>query len=201
MQLQECLAEASREGGSGLGDAALGTGELGGEAAQEVVLGLLGSEDRYGRKHTECVSAQEDYILGSGTGRDRLYDAFDMVDRIRYAGVFSHALVLEVDFAFSVNGNVFQEGVTTDSVVDIGFALLIEVDNLSVATTFEVEHAVVIPTVFVVADEQTFRVSREGSLTGTGQAEEDSGVFAFLVGVGRAVHRSDTCLGKVVVHH
>ena len=42
MQLQEGLAEAGGEGGSGLGDAALGAGQLGGEAGQEVVLSLLG---------------------------------------------------------------------------------------------------------------------------------------------------------------
>ena len=81
-----------------------------------------------------------------------------MVDRVGNTGVFGHALVLEVDLAFCVNGNVFEKGVASDSVVDIGFAFFVEVDNLSVAAAFEVEHAVVVPAVFVVADEQTFRV-------------------------------------------
>ena len=41
MQLEEGLAEAGGEGGGGLGDAALGAGQLCGKAGQEVVLGLL----------------------------------------------------------------------------------------------------------------------------------------------------------------
>ena len=65
MQLQEGLAEAGGEGGGGLGDAALGAGQLGGEAGQEVVLGLLGGQDGHGRQNAESVSRQEDHFLGS----------------------------------------------------------------------------------------------------------------------------------------
>ena len=42
MQGEECCSEACGEGGGRLGDTALCSGELGGEAAQEVVFGLLG---------------------------------------------------------------------------------------------------------------------------------------------------------------
>ena len=59
MQFEEGLAEASGEGGSGLGDAALGTGELGGEAREEVVLSLLGSQDAYGRQYAKGVGAED----------------------------------------------------------------------------------------------------------------------------------------------
>ena len=41
MQLEECLTKAGGERRGRLGDAALGTGELRGEAGQEVVLGCL----------------------------------------------------------------------------------------------------------------------------------------------------------------
>ena len=81
-----------------------------------------------------------------------------MVDRIANAGVFSDALVSEVDLAVSVNRNVLQEGVALDGSVDVGFAFLVEVDNLSIATTFVVEDAFVVPSVFVVADELTLRI-------------------------------------------
>ena len=53
----------------------------------------------------------------------------------------------------------------------------------------------------VVADEQTFRVGGEGGLSGSGEAEEDCGVLAFEVGVGRAVHRGDAAQRVEVVHH
>ena len=56
VQLEECLAEASREGWSGLCDTALCTSQLSCETRQEVILGLLWSEDRYWRQYTECVS-------------------------------------------------------------------------------------------------------------------------------------------------
>ena len=55
-----------------------------------------------------------------------------MVDRIAYTSVLGNRLVGEVDFAVLVNGNVLEEGVTCDSVVDVGLALLVEVDNLGI---------------------------------------------------------------------
>ena len=108
MQLKEGLAEASREGGSGLGDAALGTGELGGEAAQEVVLGLLLGQYRYGRQYAEGVGRQEDNALGGGAVRDGLDDVGDEVDGVRDAGVLGNALVGEVNLAVVVYGNVLE---------------------------------------------------------------------------------------------
>ncbi len=89
VQRKECCAEACRECGGGLGDAAFGTGEFGSKAGKEVVLGLLGIEDRYGRKHTECVGRKEYYILGSGAARG-LNDALDVVDGVGYAGVLGN---------------------------------------------------------------------------------------------------------------
>lgn len=56
VQRKECCAEASGECGSRFGDAALCSCEFRGETGEEVIFGLLGSEDRHGRKHTECVS-------------------------------------------------------------------------------------------------------------------------------------------------
>ena len=96
MEAEECLAEACRESGGGLGDAALGTGELGGEAAQEVVLGLLVVEDGHGGQHAEGVGAQEDDLLGGRTLGDGLDDVLYVIDGIRHAGVLCHGLVGEV---------------------------------------------------------------------------------------------------------
>jgi len=204
MQLQECLAEASAEGGSGLGDAALCAGELSGEAAEEVVLRLLGGEDADGRQYAESVGAEEDDVLSLGTcalAVDLLYNLLDVLDGIADAGVLSHALVGEVDLTVLVHGDVLEEGVALDGAVDVGLVLLAEVDDLSVAAAFEVEHTFVVPSVLVVADEQTLRVGGEGGLTGSGEAEEDSGVLTFHVGISGAVHAGDTLEGEVVVLH
>ena len=59
-KLQEGLSEAGGEGGRRLGDAALGTGQLGGKAGQEVVLRLLRRQHAHGRQYAKRVRAQED---------------------------------------------------------------------------------------------------------------------------------------------
>ena len=59
------------------------------------------------------------------------------------------------DLAVSVNSDVHQQGIAADSVVDVGLALLVKVDDLSIAAALEVEHALVIPSVLVITNEQT----------------------------------------------
>ena len=158
VQLQESSAEASGEGGGGLSDATLGTGQLGGEAGEEVVLSLLGGQDGNGRQNAECVSGQEDDVLCVGACGHGANNVVDVVDGVGNTGVLGDGAVSEVALAVFVNSDVLQQSVAADSVVDIGFGILIEVDNLSVAAAFEVEHTVVIPAVFVITDEETFRI-------------------------------------------
>ena len=90
-----------------------------------------------------------------------------MEDRVRNTCVLCNALVSEVDLAVSSNSYVLEESVTTDCVVDVWLRLLVKVDNLSIAAALEVEYAVVVPSVLVVADEETLRVGRQCSLTCT----------------------------------
>ena len=52
----------------------------------------------------------------------------------------------------------------------------------------------------VVTDEQTLGIGGKGGLAGAGETEEDGGVLAVHVGVGRAVHGGHTLQGEVVVH-
>ena len=201
VQLQESLAEASGEGGSGLGDAALGASQLGGEAGQEVVLGLLGAQDRDGRQNAECVSRQEDDILCSRCRRDGADDVLDVVDGVGHTGVLGDRLVSEVDVALSIQSDVLQQSVALDGVVDIRLGVLIQVDDLCVAAALEVEHAVVIPAVLVIADQQTLGIGGQGGLAGAGQTEEDGSVLALHIGVGGAVHGSNALQRQEVVHH
>src|SRR5699024_9957864 len=77
----------------------------------------------------------------------------------------------------------------------------VQVDDLGVAAALEVEHAVVVPAVLVVADQQALGIGGEGGLAGAGQAEEDGGVLAVEVGVGGAVHGGNALERQVVVHH
>ena len=102
MQLQEGLAEAGGEGRGGLGDAALGAGQLRGEAGQEVVLGLLGGQDADRGQNAERISRQEDDVLGCRCGGNRANDVLDVVDGVGNAGVLGDGLVGEVDLALGV---------------------------------------------------------------------------------------------------
>ena len=124
-----------------------------------------------------------------------------MVDRIRYTSILGNGLIVEINLAVSINGYVLKQRISLDCVVDVGLGILVQVDNLSVASTFEVEYAVVIPTVLVITDQQTLRIGRQSGLTGSGQTEEDSGVLTVHIGVCGAVHGSDTLQRQEVVHH
>lgn len=87
VQRQECRAEASGEGGRRFGDATLSTGQFGGEAREEVILGLIGSQTRNRRQHTKSVCGQEDNFSCVARFGHRLNDVFDVIDRIRNASV------------------------------------------------------------------------------------------------------------------
>ena len=87
MQRQERRAEASGEGWCRFGDATLSTGQFGGEAREEVILGLIGSQARNRRQHAESVSSQEDNLSRVARFGNRLNDVIDVIDRIRNAGV------------------------------------------------------------------------------------------------------------------
>ena len=199
MQRQEGGAEAGREGRRGLRDTALRAGQLGREAGEEVVLRLLGRQDRNRGQHAECIGREEDHLLGGRSLRYGLDDVLDVEDRVRHARVLRYGLVGEVDRTLRAYRHVLEQCVAADGVPDVGLVLLREVDDLGVAAALEVEDAVVVPAVLVVTDELTLRVGRQRGLTRTRQTEED-GRLALLVGVGRAVHRSNALQRQQVVH-
>ena len=204
MQLQECLAEACGEGRCRLCDSTLGSCKLCSKSGQEVVLGLLRCQNGYRRKYAERVCGQEDYILSVRTGRNYIYilrDLLDVVDRVRYTGILCNALISEINLAFCIQSYILQQSVFLDCIVDIRLRVLIQVDNLCIAAALEVEYAVVVPAVLVVADQKTLRVCGKGGLTSSGKSEEDSGVLSFHICVCRAVHGSDALQRQIVVHH
>ena len=122
-----------------------------------------------------------------------------MVNRIRHAGVFGFRRIVEVDGAVGAHGDVFEQRVAADRVEDIRFGLFRQANGLRVAAAFEVKHAVVVPAVFVIANQAAFRVGREGCFPSAGQAEEYRHV-AFLADVRRAVHGGNTAQRQQVVH-
>ncbi len=85
-------------------------------------------------------------------------------------------------------------------VPDLGLAVPGEADHLGVATTLEIEDALITPAVLVVADQLAGRIGGEGGLAGARQPEEDRGV-AGVADVGRAMHRQHRLLGEQVVQN
>ena len=129
-------------------------------------------------------------------------DVLDVIDGVAHAGVLGDALVGEVNLAgLLVDGDILEQCVAADGVVDVRLGLGVEVDDLGIAAALEVEHALVVPAVLVVADELALGVGAECGLTGARQTEEDGGVLAIHVGVGAAVHGGDALERQEVVHH
>ena len=59
-----------------------------------------------------------------------------MVYRVGDASVFSDALVFEVDFAVFIDGYIFQQGISLDSVIDVWFAFFVKVDDFALMMAF-----------------------------------------------------------------
>src|SRR5699024_5989137 len=196
----EGLAEQGGEGGLGLGDAALGTGQLGGEAGHEVVHGGLLAQAADRGQDAEGVGGQEDDHLGDAALAGDL-GVGDIVHGVAHAGVLGQAVVVKVQLAGGgVHDHVLHQGAKLDGPENVGLVLFLQVDALGVAAALKVEDAVGAPAVLVVADQLAAGVGGQGGLAGAGQAEEHGGLVGLGVHVGRAVHGQDVLLGHDVVH-
>jgi hypothetical protein len=87
-------------------------------------------------------------------------------DRIGDPSVLGLGLVVEIDQAALVGDHVLKQGVAFDGPENFRLAVGREVDALGVATPLEVEDAVVVPAVLVIADQLAGRVGRQGGLAG-----------------------------------
>ena len=96
-------------------------------------------------------------ILGCRSRRNRANDVLNVVDGVGNTSVLCYALISEIDLAFGVEGDVLQQSVALDGVVDVRLRIFVQVDDFGVAATLKVEDAVVVPAVLVVADQQALR--------------------------------------------
>ena len=107
-----------------------------------------------------------------------------MVDRVGYTCILCHALISEIDLSVFIKCNVLKKSVAFDRIVDIRLRLFVKVDNLSVASTLEVEYSIVIPAVLIITDEKSLRICGKCCLTCSGKSEEDSCVLAVHICIG-----------------
>lgn len=186
VQDQEGLAEAGREGSLGLGDTLLSAGHLGGVTGDEVVHDLLVGELGDGGDNTSSVTGEQDDVGGVRLGNAGQLGVGDELDGVRASGVLGEGSILVVDLSGKrVEDNVLKDGAELDGVENIGLLLLGETEALGVAATLDVEDTSVGPAVLVITDQESVGVSGEGSLTGTGETEEEGHVTVLaLVGGG-----------------
>ncbi|CAI8841267.1 NAD-specific glutamate dehydrogenase [Pseudomonas sp. IT-P260] len=184
---EERCAEA---GGEGRLDAATRThfsrAHQCGVAGQEVVGRLFFVEDRHWRQDAGQVAGQEDHRvwLAAQVLRGTLGNVLQRVGR---AAVLGQADIGVVGVLGIVDDHVFQDGAVLDGFPDDRFVLLGQVDALGVAAAFDVEDNAFAPAVFVVTDQVTAFIGRQGGFTGARQTEEQ-GHIAFFADVGSAVH-------------
>ena len=185
---QEGRAEAGRELRLHADQAALGAGDLGGIAGEEVVhrLGRGQLGDR--RHHAEGVGRQHyDVLRRAGPAGAR--SVRNGVERIGRARVLGLALVVEIDLARDrVHHDVLEHRAEAlRGREDLRLGLGREADRLGVAAALEIEDAVLRPAVLVIADQGAVGIGGEGGLAGAGEAEEDRRVV-LGADIGRAVH-------------
>ena len=62
-----------------------------------------------------------------------------MVDRVGYTGILRYTLIIKIDLAFCIKSNVLKKSVALDRIVDIRLRFFIKINNLRIASAFEVE--------------------------------------------------------------
>ncbi|MNY41782.1 hypothetical protein D3C86_1766210 [compost metagenome] len=117
----------------------------------------------------------------------RLHDIIDVIDRIRHAGVFGFRGIVKIDASIGTHGDVFQQRIAADGTENVRFRFCRQADRFGVAAAFEVEHAVIVPAVFIVANQTALRIGGKGGFAGAGEAKEYRHI-TFFTNVSRAVH-------------
>lgn len=185
VQWQEGFTEASGESSLGFSDTDFRACNLRGVAGDKVVHGLRIGEFGNGREDTVGIAGEENDVGGMFASRGE-FRVGDVLKRVACTGVFSDGNVIVVDDALLQVGefHVLKKCTESDRIEDLGFLFLRKIDCFRVATTFNVEHTVIAPAMFIVTEELSIRVSGQGSFTCAGQTEEqrDVAVLAFSGG-------------------
>ena len=158
MERHERRAEAGREGRARLGDAALGAGDLGGVAREEVVDRLLGRQPRERRQHAEGIGGEEHHGLRHAADAARR-NRRQRLERIGGAGVLGQRDVVEIGHAVRAEHEVLEHRARSDCAAAkiSGSLSALQLHRLGVAAALEIEDAVRGPAVLVVADQRPRR--------------------------------------------
>src|SRR5580692_7272505 len=107
--------------------------------------------------------------MAANAGNDGVLDKFNRVSGARVLG-FAVVVVIG-NSRVRVEADVFEDTAEAESVPDLRFVLLRELDALGIAPAFEIEDAVGAPPVLVVADEIARRIGGERGLARPRESE------------------------------
>src|SRR5208283_1893821 len=98
----------------------------------------------------------------------------NVLQRIGSASVFGDGVIVQVEAAGEgIERDILQNGPkAARAFIDLRLRVGREANHLGVAPALEVEHTVVAPAVFVVADEMPGGIGGEGRLAGSREPEE-----------------------------
>ena len=124
------------------------------------------------------------------------------MDGVTHAGVGRDIVVFKIGRnAVFLKANVLQHGPKPNGLENFRLSLWAEINGLGIATALHVEHAVLGPSVLVVADELPVGVAAQRGLSRSRQPKEHRDIPLFAH-VRRTVHGQDVVFhGKNVVHH
>jgi hypothetical protein len=153
-----------------------------------VVASLLRRELTDGRQDTEGVAGQHDDVARLAIDHTGNLGVRDELNGVCTTCVLGNADIIVV--GNTINGvvdDVLEDGTVTYGIKYLGLLLCGEVDSLGITSTFDVEDTGVGPDMFIVTNEKTVGVGREGCLAGTRETEEKGDIAIFDTNVGRRV--------------
>lgn len=169
MERQERRTKTGGKRRRRLGDPALCASQFGGEAGQEMVLRLVGRQARYRWQNAESIGREENHLTSVSRFGNRFDDVVNMVNGIGDAGVLRFAAIVKIHAAIFPYRDILQQRIAFDGTVNIRFCFFLQFDGFGVAAAFKVKHAVIIPAVFVVANQLALRIGGQRGFSGAGQ--------------------------------
>ena len=175
IQRHESTSETRREVGNRLLDATLSTSDLSSVSTEEVIHGLLSGQLADRRQHTISITCQEDDGLRM-TCHTVLLVVGNVIDRISHTTILSLAHIIKVKRTIRTNHHILQQSISLNGIPNIRLLLLRQIDRLGITTTLEVENTIIIPSMFIITNEESLRICRQCSLSSTRQTKEQSTV-------------------------
>lgn len=167
-----------------------------------MITGLFRRELADRREDAESITSEHNDVRGLPVDQTGDASVWNEINGIRAAGVFGYADVVIVWVAGSeVIHDVLENGTKTDGVKYLWLLLSREIDAFGVAAALNVEHPIVRPNVFVIANQLAVRVCRQGGFSSSREPKEESDISVLGAHVCGGVERKLSKLDRLEVVH